>query len=100
MLIIQKPVAVGEIVTLKLRSAEEVLGRIDSDDATSLTLNKPMTLTYGSNGIGLTNWVITAEPTAKITIQKDQIMVMTPTMKSAADQYVKATTGIETVSRL
>jgi hypothetical protein len=100
MLLIQKPASVGDIVTIKLRSAEEVIGRVDSDTGEVLTLSKPMTLTYGSNGIGLTNWIITADPMAKIGIPKEHIMISTPSMKSAADQYIKATTGIETVSRL
>lgn len=100
MLLIQKPATTGEIITIKLRSAEEVIGKMEGDDGTNISISRPMTLTYGAQGIGMTNWVITADPLAKITVRKDDIMVITPTIKSAADQYIKATTGIETVSRL
>jgi len=45
----------------------------------------------------MTPWLITAENDSGIQISKKRIMVMTPTMKKAAEQYIEGTTGIKVV---
>jgi hypothetical protein len=93
--IIKKPIKSGDIVTLKLTSAEEVIARLDEETVNSYRLNKPMTLSYTPQGVGLTPWLITAEPDATIEIEKSRIMALTNTTKQAADQYIQGTTGIK-----
>ena len=98
--LIKKPIKVGEIITMKLQTAEEIIARLDKDDETTITVTRPLTLTYSAQGVGMTAWIMTAEEGAQITIDKSKIMTITPTMKQAADQYIQGTTGIKPVTRV
>lgn len=95
--LIKKPAKAGDVVTIKLSTAEELIARLDSEDDASITVSKPMTLSYGAQGVGMTPWLITAENDSGIQISKKRIMVMVPTMKKAAEQYIQGTTGIKVV---
>ncbi len=96
--LIKKPARSGDVVTIKLTTAEELIARLDAEDDVSITVSKPMTLSYGAQGVGMTPWLITAENDSGVQIPKKRIMVMTPTMKQAAEQYIQGTTGIKVVS--
>ncbi len=99
-LLIKKPTKSGDIVTMKLDTSEEVIAKIESDLGDKLQLSKPMTLSYGAQGVGMTPWLLTANPESQIELDKSRIVAMTHTMKQAADQYIQGTTGIKTVSSL
>jgi hypothetical protein len=98
--LIKKPARTGDVVTIKLQTAEEVIARLENETADKIEVTRPLTLTYGPQGVGMTPWIITAEPDIRIEIDKSRIMAMTPTMKQAADQYLQGTTGIKTVPSL
>lgn len=95
--LIKKPAKSGDIVTIKLTSAEELIARLDAETPTYIEVTNPMTLSYGPQGISLTPWLITAENTNNLQISKERVMIMTTTMKRAADQYVQGTSGIKVV---
>jgi hypothetical protein len=95
--LIKKPAKSGDVVTIKLSTAEELIARLDAEDDAFITVSRPMTLSYGAQGVGMTPWLITAENDSGIQISKKRIMVMTPTMKKAAEQYIEGTTGIKVV---
>ncbi len=95
--LIKKPAKAGDVVTIKLSTAEELIERLDAEDSAFITISKPMTLSYGAQGIGMTPWLITAENDSGVQISKERIMVMVPTMKKAAEQYIEGTTGIKVV---
>ncbi len=95
--LIKKPAKAGDVVTIKLSTAEELIARLDAEDSAFITISKPITLSYGAQGIGMTPWLITAENDSGVQISKERIMVMVPTMKKAAEQYIEGTTGIKVV---
>lgn len=99
-LLIKKPIKSGDIVTIKLETSEELIAKVESDTGDVLQLSKPMTLSYGAQGVGMTPWLITANQESQIELPKSRIITMTLTMKNAADQYIQGTTGIKTVSSL
>lgn len=96
-LLIKKPAVAGEIVTIKLTSAEELIARLEADEPTCLRISRPMTLSYSPQGVALTPWLITADNDTNLEIKKERVMVMTTTMKQAADQYIQGTTGIKVI---
>jgi hypothetical protein len=98
--LIKKPMNRGDIVTIKLTSAEELIARLDADTPTHYEISRPMTLSYSQQGIALTPWLITADNDSNLQIVKERVMVITTTMKQAADQYIQGTTGIQTVNKL
>jgi len=52
-MIIETPYKVGDTVSLKLSSGEEIVGRLDDESTTKFTLKKPMVLIMGAEGLGL-----------------------------------------------
>jgi len=95
--LIKKPARSGDIITFKLETAEEVIAKLIEETDSVYRLERPMTLSYTPQGVGLTPWLITSEPEATIEIEKNRVLATTPTMKNASDQYIQGTTGIKLV---
>lgn len=92
-MLIQKPVTTGEIVSIKLISGEEIIGRLDEDNADFVKLDRPKSVSIGAQGLGMMPFMFLSG-SETVTIKHNHIIVMVPAEKSAADQYVQGTTGI------
>ena len=97
--LVKRPRSTGDIVTIKLQTAEELIVRVEKEDDNTITVSRPMTLSYSAQGVGMTAWIMTADPANFVDIDKTKIMAITPTMKQSADQYVAGTTGTKPVGR-
>jgi hypothetical protein len=95
MLIINKGVTNGDVVTIKLTSGEELIARLDNEDATHYTLSKPMVLASTATGIGMVPYLFTVDHETNIPLNKSTVSVMVGTTKVYADQYMQSTTGIK-----
>lgn len=85
----------GDIVSLKLTSNDEVIGKLVSDENGVLTLNKPVVLAMAQSGPTMVPYMLTAEPSVHDFVFKEQHVVhCVPTAKSLASQYIQGTTGI------
>lgn len=96
-MLLEMPYKVGDTVSLKLSSGEEVIARLDEEDANNVTLVKPLMLTATQQGLGLAPFMFTINPDAKIKINNSNIICVTKTEGEMAKQYIANTTGIETV---
>lgn len=97
-MIIEKPFEVGDVITMKLSSGEEMVARLDKKGEKTLTVKKPMMLVAGPDGSpGLAPFMFTVDQNASFKIQLNNVIVTVKTAKDAADMYLKATTGIMTV---
>jgi hypothetical protein len=97
-MIIEKPYEVGDVISIKLTSGEEVIARLEKKGTSSMTIKKPMMLVSGDGGgVGLAPFMFTTDPTSSYKVQINSVMVTVRTAKDAADMYTKATTGIVTV---
>lgn len=92
-MLIQKPIASGDVVSIKLVNGDEIIARFDSEDDKGITINKPLALTMGAQGLGMIPWVFLADKDT-MTLKHQHIFVMVPSKKDAADQYMQGTTGI------
>ena len=62
-MLIDKGVAVGEVVTLKLTSGEEIIGKLVDDTADChIKISKPMVIAMGQQGPGLVPYLFTVSP--------------------------------------
>ena len=91
--LIKKPSRPGDIITFKLETSEEVIAKLVEETDTVFKLERPMTLSYSAQGVGLTPWIITSEQDTVLTIEKRRVLAHTPTMKAASDQYIQGTTN-------
>jgi hypothetical protein len=92
-MLIQKPAATGDTVSIKLISGEEIIGRLDEDNAEYIKLNRPKSVSIGAQGLGMMPFMFLGGAD-NVTIKHSHIIVMVLAEKSAADQYVQGTTGI------
>lgn len=92
-MLISKGAAVGETVSIKLISGEEIIGRLDEDTTEFIKLNRPKSVSIGAQGLGMMPFMFLGG-SDNVTIKHSHIIVMVPAEKSSADQYVQGTTGI------
>jgi hypothetical protein len=96
-MLISKGIAEGEVVTIKTTAGEEIVAKLVADSPSHVKVRKPLCLTATKDGIGLVPFLFTTDPDAEITINKNTVMVLEPTIKDAADRYTEQTTGIKLV---
>lgn len=95
-MLINKGTTVGDVVTIKLTSGEELLGTLREDNVTNVKISKLRVLTSTKEGIGMMPYVLTVDPDTDITLNRSTIVIMETTDKEYASSYTKATTGLIT----
>ena len=88
----------GDVITIKLISGEEIIGKFISNDDQVLTLDKPLMLAMSQKGIGMAPVLVTVNPDTKLKFNRHAIMVQAHSDDEIAKQYVYQTTGIQPVS--
>lgn len=88
----------NDIVTLKLVSGEEVIGKFISEDDKVVTLDKPLTLAMSQKGVGMVPLLMTVNPDNKLKINKQAVTIMAHSDEEIGKQYTFQVTGIQPVS--
>jgi hypothetical protein len=96
-MLIDKGVSVGEVITLKLTSGEEIVARLSAETDSFYKLSRPMVIAMGERGPGLMPYLFTVNPEKEIKLLKTTITVAEATDKAFADQFVQSTTSIKLV---
>ena len=96
-MLIDKGVAEGEVITLKLTSGEELVGKLVEDGAAHYKLNRPMVIGMGAKGPGLMPYLFTVHPDKDIRIMKGTVVVAEATDQEFAKQFIESTSGIKLV---
>jgi hypothetical protein len=93
-MLISKGVTVGEVITLKLTSGEEIVAKLVEETDTHYKLSKPMVIGMGQKGPGLMPYLFTVSPNKDIKLLKTTVTVAEATDEVFAKQFVESTTGI------
>lgn len=96
-MLIQTPYKIGDVVSLKLTSGEEMVARLEAESTDELTVTRPLMLTATQQGVGLAPFMFTIDPDAKVKLKLNNIVCTVKTVKDAADMYIQQTSGIQTV---
>jgi hypothetical protein len=80
---------------MKTNAGEEIVARFVEEDATTITVQKPMAIMATGQGIGLGPFAFTISPDAKVKLNKNSMMFVHKTDGEMAKQYVSSTTGIQ-----
>ena len=96
-MIIQTPYKVGDIVSVKLSSGEEMVATLESETSTDVILRKPLMLVAGQQGAGLAPFMFTVDQDAKYTVKLNSIICIVKTAKDATSTYTQSTTGLTVV---
>lgn len=94
-MLIDKGIAAGEVVTMKLTSGEEIVTKLVEETATGYKISKPLVLSMGPQGVGMMPYLFTGNPDKDLTLNQSSVTVITTTEKQFADQYIQGTTGIK-----
>ena len=94
-MLIDIPYKVGDTVSLKLTSGEEIVARLESEQPTNYTLKKPMVLIAQEKGLGLAPFMFSVSPSGKFVMQSNAVSCIAKTESAIADQYIETTTGIK-----
>ena len=92
-MLLKKPITAGSVVSIKIINGDEIIARYESEDTDTVTINKPLALTMGAQGLGMIPWVFLGDAD-EITLNKSHVFLFVPSKKDAADQYIQGTTGI------
>ncbi len=96
-MLIDKGVTVGEVITLKLTSGEEIVAKLVEETDTYYKLSRPMVIGMGQQGPGLMPYLFTVHPDKDVRLLKQTVTVAEATDKTFADQFIQSTTGIKLV---
>jgi hypothetical protein len=96
-MLISKGVAVGEVITLKLTSGEELVAKLSEETDSYYKLSKPMVIAMGQKGPGLMPYLFTVSPDADVKLQKITVTVAEATDQAFAKQFLESTSGIKLV---
>lgn len=95
---IQKKYTNNDILTIKLQSGEEIVGKFETEDIGSITLSKPLMLGMTQKGPGWAPVLMTVDQEKPLTFAKNCIAITAPTYHEIAQQYLFQTTGIQPVT--
>jgi len=95
-MLIETPYKVGDTVSFKLSSGEEILGRLEAEDDNTFTLNKPMVLIMQQEGLGLAPFMFSVSPDSKFVLRASSVSCLAKTQDEIGKQYTAQTSGILT----
>lgn len=94
-MLIDIPYKNGDVVSLKLASGEEILGRLEEEKGTDLIISKPRMITAMQDGIGLAPFMFSVSIDSKCAIKLQSVLCISKTEEGFAKQYLEGTTGIQ-----
>ena len=94
-MIIEKPLAAGDTVTIKTTAGEEIVARLVEARTNSYVVAKPLAVIATQQGIGLGPLAFTINPETKVEINTSAVLFVAKTDSEMAKQYVSSTTGLQ-----
>ena len=84
----------NDVISLKLTTGEEAVGRFVSETDSVLTLKKPVSFIHGPQGLGLGPFMFSLGKNADVTINKSAIVAVVATEDAISKEYIKQTSGL------
>ena len=94
-----KNVELNEVVTFKLNSGEEVIGKVVAIDDHYIELAEPLSVAPNHQGMGLIPSMFTAEQDKNVVLNTNSVTMYCVTADQIRMKYIEATTGIATTSK-
>ena len=91
-------VELDQVYTIKIANGDEIVAKITAENDSTFTINKPLTVVPGPQGIQLIMSLFTANPDKTMTLNKTACSMVALARDEVRDSYIEATTGIKPVS--
>ena len=85
----------GKVYTFKLNSGEELIAKVKTIDAEFLTIENPVSVAPGPQGMGLVPSMFTADPDKNPRLNMNCVAISSLTDENVRMKYIEATTGIK-----
>lgn len=87
----------GQVYTFKLNSGEELIAKVSvtTPGTGYITIENPVSVAPGPQGLGLVPSMFTADPDAEIQLNTASVSIFALTEDSVKMKYIEATTGIK-----
>jgi len=95
-MLIETPHKIGDTISLKLSTGEELVARLEEETPQSYTVKKPMVLIANDKGLGLAPFMYSVNPDGKFVVNATTVTCMGKTDSEIAKQYTATTSGIVT----
>jgi hypothetical protein len=92
-------IELDQVYTLKIANGDEIIAKITAENDTTYTVAKPLTIVPSQQGINMMNSLFTADPDKSVTINKQQVSMISLSREEVCDSYLEATTGIKPVRK-
>ena len=94
-MLIQTPLKLNDIVTIKLKRGEELIGKLVNENTGDvIEVKRPLIVMMSEQGFGLMPFMLTASPDATVAIDRSQVVGYAKTIEQVAAEYIKQTTGL------
>jgi len=93
-MLIEAPYATGDVVSVRLSSGEEIVGKLLDDNDKTIKLKQPLSAIMSEKGLAMLPFMLTVDPEKDLTVSKNQIVITAKSHKEVADHYLQSTTGI------
>jgi len=105
-MLLQKPIAINDIVSIKLITGDELITKLVAVGQDTVTITKPMTVSVGIDertgqmGIQMSPYfVLCADYEANLMLKNAHILVYTLANEAAKSGYIQNTTGLKISSK-
>lgn len=85
----------NEVYTFKMNSGEEMVAKVKRAGGDWITLEEPVSIAPGPQGMGLVPSLFTADPKEEIQLNTNSVSLVSKTDDSVKLKYLEATTGIK-----
>ena len=85
----------GDIVAIKLVTAEEVIAKVVEEDENSIKVSKPMMLVHTPKGLAMSQFLMMQDVKDAIEISTSNINAITKANSVASNQYSQTDTSIK-----
>lgn len=91
----QLALELNQVYTFKMNSGEEMVAKVKEAGDNWLTLEEPVSIAPGPQGMGLIPSLFTADPAEEIKLNTNSVSLVSKTDDSVKMKYLEATTGIK-----
>lgn len=85
----------NQVYTFKMNSGEEMVAKVTQSGGDWITLEEPVSIAPGPQGMGLVPSLFTADPKEEIRLNTNSVALVSKTDDSVKMKYLEATTGIK-----
>jgi hypothetical protein len=85
----------NQVYTFKMNSGEEMVAKVKMSGGDWITVEEPVSIAPGPQGMGLVPSLFTADPKEEIRLNTNSVALVSKTDDSVKMKYLEATTGIK-----